>query len=99
MQILLDSIIYLLAILGIILTSITFFEMFTQKRIINNSYRIFTVNNENNKNMEVIVYIENLDENEEKILIDDIKKNKCIKLDETITSVIIQKNKTNFLLK
>ena len=46
MQNLLESCIYLLAIMGIIFTTISFLEMFIQKRINNNSYRIFNKNNE-----------------------------------------------------
>ncbi len=92
MQILLDSIIYLLAVMGIIFTTISFFEVFVQKRIINNSYRIFINNNENNKNIEVIICIKNLDEEEENELIEKIIKSKNINIEEIANSVIIQKN-------
>lgn len=92
MQILLDSIIYLLAVMGIIFTTISFFEVFVQKRIINNSYRIFINNNENNKNIEVIICIKNLDEEEENELIEKIVKSKNINIEEIANSVIIQKN-------
>lgn len=92
MQILLDSIIYLLAVMGIIFTTISFFEAFVQKRIINNSYRIFINNNENNKNIEVIICIKNLDEEEENELIEKIIKSKNINIEEIANSVIIQKN-------
>lgn len=92
MQVLLDSIIYLLAVMGIIFTTISFFGMFTQKRIINNSYRIFTKNNENNKNIEVIICIENLDINEEKELVEKISNEKSINLKEIANLITIQKN-------
>lgn len=92
MQILLDSIIYLLAVMGIIFTTISFFEVFVQKRIINNSYRIFINNNENNKNIEVIICIKNLNEEEENELIEKIIKSKNINIEEIANSVIIQKN-------
>lgn len=94
MQCLLNSIIYLLAIMGLIFTSMTFFEMFIQKKTINNSYRIFSNNNENNnKRIEVILQIEGLDKNEEENLIKSIIEKKDINLKEIATSILIQKNK------
>ena len=96
MQYLLDSIIYLLAIMGIIFTTMTFFEMFIQKRTINSSYRIFNKNNENNinnKKVEIIIHIENLDEKEEEVLIKQIEEEKKINLKEIATSILIQKDK------
>lgn len=106
MQCLLDSIIYLLAILGIIFTTITFFEMFIQKRIINNSYRIFSKNiennnkekdinniNYNNKKIDVVIHIENLDKKEEKDLVRSILENENINLKNIATTITIQKDK------
>lgn len=93
MQYFLDSMIYLLAILGIILTTITFLEMLIQKRTIQNSYRIFHKNNENNKNIEVVIHIENLSEEEEKNLVKKINENQEIKIREIANSIVIQKEK------
>lgn len=93
MQYFLDSMIYLLAILGIILTTITFLEMLIQKRTIQNSYRIFQKNNENNKNIEVVIHIENLSEEEEKNLVKKINENQEIKIREIANSIVIQKEK------
>ena len=91
MQNLLESCIYLLAIMGIIFTTISFLEMFIQKRINNNSYRIFNKNNENNKSIEIIIHTENLTEIEEKELIEKIVQKRKIDLQEIATSIVIQK--------
>jgi len=91
MQYLLESCIYLLAIMGIIFTTISFLEMFIQKRINNNSYRIFNKNNENNKSIDIIIHTENLTESEEKELIEKIVQKSKIDLQEIATSIIIQK--------
>lgn len=93
MQYLLECIIYLLAIMGIIFTTMTFFEMFIQKKSINNSYRIFNKNNENNnkKKIEIIVHIENLNEVEEKELVKKIVGEKTVNLKEIATSILVQK--------
>ena len=79
--------------MGIILTTITFFEMFIQKKSINNSYRIFNKNNENNnkKKIEIIVHIENLNEVEEKELVKKIVGEKTVNLKEIATSILVQK--------
>lgn len=91
MQYLLESCIYLLAIMGIIFTTISFLEMVIQKRINNNSYRIFKRNNENNKSIDIIIHTENLTEKEEKELIEKIVQKQKIDLQEIATSIIIQK--------
>lgn len=95
MQCLLNSIIYLLAIMGIIFTTITFFEMFIQKKTINNSYRIFNKNNEDNnkERVEVVIHIENLDEKEEEKLVKKIVEKNEINLKEIATSISIQKDR------
>ena len=95
MQYFLDSIIYLLAIMGIIFTTITFLEVFVQKNVINNRYQIFSKNyNKNsNKKIEVVIHIENLNEIEEEKLIKEIKEKNENNLKEIATSILIQKDK------
>lgn len=92
MEYLIETLIYLLAILGIIFTSISFYEMFDLKKYINNTYRIFTKSNINeDKNVEVIIKIKGLDESEEDKLIKCIKDNETINLKEISNKIIIEK--------
>lgn len=93
MQLFVETIICLLAILGIIYTTITLFEMFIQKKQINNYYRIFNKNNENNnKKVEIVIHIKNLDKKDEDLLVKKILNNKEIDLKEISTAIIIQKD-------
>lgn len=92
MEYLIETLIYLLAILGIIFTSISFYEMFDLKKYINNTYRIFSKNSiDTTKNVEVIIKLKGLDEIEEKELIDNINNNKSINLKEISDNIIIEK--------
>lgn len=87
---LIETLIYLLAIFGIIFTSISFYEMFDLKRYINNTYRIFSKNSINkDKDVEVIIKIKGLDEEEESKLIENINNN--INLKEIADNIIIEK--------
>lgn len=92
MQIFIETSICLLAVLGIIYTTITLFEMFIQKKQISNYYRIFNKNNENNnKKVEIIIHIKNLDKKDEDLLVKKIIDEKEIDLKEISTAIIIQK--------
>ena len=92
MEYLIETLIYLLAILGIIFTSISFYEMFDLKKYINNTYRIFSKNNFNkDKDVEVVIRIKGLNDLEEKKLINHIKSNKTINLKEISNKIIIEK--------
>lgn len=92
MECLIETLIYLLAILGIIFTSISFYEMFDLKKYINNTYRIFSKNNFNkDKDVEVVIRIKGLNDLEEKKLINHIKSNKTINLKEISNKIIIEK--------
>lgn len=92
MEYLIETLIYLLAILGIIFTAISFYEMFDLKKYINNTYRIFSKNNINkNKNIEIVIKLKGFDEIEEKELIDNINNNENINLKEISDNIIIEK--------
>lgn len=91
MECLVEICIYLLAILGIIFTSISFYEMFDLKKYINNSYRIFTNNKfKDDKKIDVIIKLKGLSEEEIKYLIDDIKDG-SVNLKEISNNIIIEK--------
>ena len=91
MECLVEICIYLLAILGIIFTSISIYEMFDLKKYINNSYRIFTNNKfSDNKKIDVIIKLEGLNDEEIKDLVDDIKDGSA-NLKEISNNIIIEK--------
>lgn len=91
MEYLIETLIYLLAILGIIFTSISFYEMFDLKKYINNTYRIFSKNSiDKSKNVEVIIKLKGFDEIEEKELIDHIYNSESINLKEISDNIIIE---------
>ena len=89
---LIETLIYLIAIFGIIITSISFYEMLDLKKYINNTYRIFSKkNNDKNKKIEILIKIKGLDELEEKDLIENIKNNEGINLKEISNNITIEK--------
>lgn len=91
MENLLEICIYLLAVFGIIITSISFYEMFDLKKYINNSYRIFSNNKfKDKKKIDVIIKIKGLNEEEIKELVEDIKDGSTI-LKEISNNIIIEK--------
>lgn len=92
MEYLIEILIYLMAIFGIIFTSISFYEMFDLKKYINNTYRIFTKNDiDEDKNVEILIKIKGLDEFEEDKLIEYIKNNEKINIKEISNKIIIEK--------
>lgn len=89
---LIETLIYLLAIFGIIFTSISFYEMFDLKKYINNTYRIFSKSSTNiDKKIEVIIKIKGLSELEEDKLIECISDNNGVNLKEISDNIIIEK--------
>lgn len=91
MNCLAETLIYLLAILGIIFTSMTFFEMFGYNNIINKSYRIFSKNKKGKEKVEVIIRLNNIDENKEKEITELIKNDTFINLREISDDIIVEK--------
>ena len=89
MQYLIETLIYLLAILGIIFTCISFYEMFDINKYITNTYRIYSRKNKGEKRVKVIVKIKGFDEIEE----DELKNkiNNDNKLKEISNDIIIEK--------
>ena len=89
MEYIIETLIYLLAILGIIFTSISFYEMFDLNRYINNTYRIFSKNADENKKVEVIIKIYGFEESEEEDIVKKVKENESLK--EVADKIIIEK--------
>ena len=91
MESLVEICIYLLAVFGIIVTSISFYEMFDLKKYINNSYRIFSNNkSKDDKKIDVIIKLNGLDEEEIKDLVQDVKDGN-VNLKEISNNIIIEK--------
>ncbi len=93
MQCLLDSLIYLLAIMGIIFTTITYLEIFNQKNKYCNSYRIYSNLKNKKERVDIIIKLQNVDEEKEQEIVNYIKENKNINLKEIADSISIQKDK------
>lgn len=90
MECIIETLIYLLAILGIIFTSISFYEMFDLNRYINNTYRIFFKESNNKKNINVTFEIKGFNDNEEEDIIKEISNN--IELKKLVNKIIIKKD-------
>ena len=87
---LIETLIYLLAIMGIILTSISFFEIFNYKNY--PSYRLFNKNSMKNKRVEIVINIENMKEEEEEELIDTLLNGEYTNLEDIVDCVRIEKD-------
>lgn len=92
MNCLAETLIYLLAVLGIIFTSMTFFEMFSYNNIVNKSYRIFSKNKKGKEKIEIIIRLNNIDENKEKEITELIKNDTFINLREISDVITIEKS-------
>ena len=92
MSCLAETLIYLLAVLGIIFTSMTFFEMFFYNGINNKSYRIFTKNKVGKKKIEVIIKLNNVSDKTEENITKLIKNNELINLREISDVITIEKS-------
>lgn len=73
MQILIQSIIYLLAVFGIIFTTMSFFEMYIYKSELDNSVN-YTNYTKNSKYVEIIINVKGLSEDEGNKIIEAIKR-------------------------
>lgn len=90
MQSLIETLIYLLAIMGIIFTSMSFIEIFNYRNY--SSYRLFSKGREKNKKIEIIINMENIDEEEENEIIDILLKGDYTDLEDVVDCVIIEKD-------
>ena len=92
MSCLAETLIYLLAVLGIIFTSMTFFEMFFYNGINNKSYRIFSKNKIGQEKIEVIIKLNNVSDKTEENITKIIKNNELINLREISDVITIEKS-------
>ncbi len=84
-----ETLIYLLAIMGIIFTSMSFFEVFSNRYTQN--YKIFSKNNMKNKKVEVIINLKNIDEEEEEEIVDVLINGEYNNLEDVVDAVKVQK--------
>lgn len=87
MQTLIETIIYLLAVLGIILVSTSFYEMLRYSNILKSTYSLFS---RQNKKVEVTVKLFNVEEDEKKEIIDKIENGKYDNIKEVADSVNVE---------
>lgn len=92
MSCLAETLIYLLAVLGIIFTSMTFFEMFFYNDTNNKSYRIFSKNKIRKEKIEVIIKLDNVSDKTEENITKLIKNNELINLREISDVITIEKS-------
>lgn len=99
MQSVIETIIYLLAIFGIIIISVSFFDVVIYKNISNNiskieenTYKIFSKKELKNSRIEVLINMENVNEEDEIILIDKIKKGDYEKIEDIVDMLEIRKS-------
>ncbi len=82
MGIFIQTIIYLLAVLGIIITTMSFFESYIYKNNSESQYKFYRKNYMKNKHVEIIININGFNENEENEIIDKIKNGKYENIEE-----------------
>lgn len=88
MESLVETIIYLIAILGIIFTSMSVFTMFTDRNII--TYKVFKKRKAKQKSIEVILKFNEIDDEEQKNVIDMIKNGNYNNIQEVIDVLKIE---------
>ncbi|MDD3304465.1 MAG: hypothetical protein PHP54_06090 [Clostridia bacterium] len=91
MNCLAETLIYLLAILGIIFTSMTFFEMFTGNNTMNKSYRIFSKKKKRKEKVEVVIKLNGIKEEREKELTRLIQEEENVNIKEIADIITIEK--------
>lgn len=86
---LIETLIYLLAIMGIIFTSITFIEIFNYNNY--SSYKLFCKKENNEKKVEIIINMHNLTEDEEDELLDILLEGNYTDLEKIVDTVRVEK--------
>lgn len=86
---LIETLIYLLAIMGIIFTSITFIEIFNYDNY--SSYNLFCKKENNEKKVELLINMQNLTEEEEDELLDVLLKGDYTDLEKIVDTVRVEK--------
>lgn len=88
---LLETLIHLLAIMGIIFTTVSFLGIFNSNIIYQNSYRFCSRNNMKDKKIEIVICVENLTEEEEAEILDTILTGNYTDIKDITNSVKIER--------
>lgn len=89
MENLAQVLIYIIAIMGIIFTTLSFSEIYNYRRI---SYSIFKKKSGPSKNVEIVVKLDGLSKEEEDKILDKLINGKYSNIEEIADSVNIEKN-------
>ena len=87
MQCLIDSLVYLVATLGIIFTTMSFYDMFFYGK---RTYRIYSKVVNEDKNVEVVIKLRNLNDQEEEDIVKMIRESESVNLKEIANCILIQ---------
>lgn len=90
MEIFIETMIYLLAILGLILTSISFCEMFNKEKYENNIHRIYKSNKNKDGKVIVTIKLDNISEEIEDKILDKIKNENSFEILEYVDDIYIE---------
>ncbi|MEG2645965.1 MAG: hypothetical protein RSA08_02920 [Clostridia bacterium] len=89
MQILIETVIYLLAIMGIILTSMSFFDICIYKNIAASPHVVYNKRSNVPANVSIIIKFENIDDKKRKIITKKIFKGDFENIEEIVDSIKI----------
>lgn len=92
MEIFIETMIYLLAIVGLLLTSVSFCEMFNKEKYENNIYRIYTSQKNKNGKITLTIDLDNISEEIEDKILEKIKKEENLDILEYIDDIYIKTN-------
>ncbi len=87
MQCLIDSLVYLVATLGIIFTTMSFYDMFFYGK---RTYRIYSKTSNEDKSVEIIIKLKKVNEKEEEEIVKMIQESECVNLKKMANYIIIQ---------
>lgn len=87
---LIEIVIYLLAIMGIIVTTMSVFEVFSNRNLVMKNYYIFGKENNKEKYVQLILKTEGLEEEEIDSIIDKLKYANYEFLDEIVDKLEVE---------
>lgn len=90
MEIFIETMIYLLAIVGLLLTTISFCEMFNREKYENNIHRIYTSNKNKDGKVEVTIQLDNISEDIENKILEKIKSEDSLDILEYVDNIYIE---------
>lgn len=89
MQIFIETIIYLLAIMGIIICSMSIFDICMYKTICKSSHKIYTSSKSGGKKVEIVIKFENINQSEKEEIINKVKNGDFKDIEEIVNTISI----------